>query len=271
MHLFSPAKLNIFLKLHGKRADGFHEMTTMYQTIHFGDDLSLSTGLKDAVFCDLPGIKTNLIWTSLRIFREYTHIETPVVFHVRKRIPLESGLGGGSSNAATALYALNAYFDTRLSYDTLIEMAKQIGTDVPLFFSSGTVLGVGRGEELVQTQQADREIYVLYFSYPGVSTQQAFAHVRPEDVSSRDDALEGNDLEKAVFRFRKDLEEKKLYLERIWSPFHGRVSLTGSGGTLFVRYPYDMEQTKAKEAISKTIRDSFGIRVAPLQKSPEWY
>lgn len=280
MDFFSPAKLNLFLKLHGKTSRGFHEMTTQYQVIDFGDTLCLERSNEDTLICNLPELSTpqNLVWKSLQIFRDYTQVNDPVAWRLHKRIPIGAGVGGGSSNAATALYALNEHFQTQLSNDELQELGKKIGMDVPLFFSSGSAIGVGCGEEILPYEDYNcEERYVLYFSDQGVLTKDAFSYVHPEDFSHRKDAIalyeRDNDLEKSVFRFRKDLEEKKQMLKRMWSPFHAHVGMSGAGATLFVSYPREKEtDPSVAKAIHTTIQDSHGLLVNSLRKqSSGWF
>ncbi|WP_108896995.1 4-(cytidine 5'-diphospho)-2-C-methyl-D-erythritol kinase [Chlamydia serpentis] len=136
MEYFSPAKLNLFLKIWGKRSDGFHELTTFYQTIDFGDILSLTSSAKDSLISNVDELvsPSNLIWKSLAIFRRETQILQPVSWTLNKSVPLGAGLGGGSSNAATALYALNEHFQTNIPTATLQLWAQEIGSDVPFFF-----------------------------------------------------------------------------------------------------------------------------------------
>ncbi|WP_349821572.1 4-(cytidine 5'-diphospho)-2-C-methyl-D-erythritol kinase [Chlamydia abortus] len=279
MDLFSPAKLNLFLKLHGKTSHGFHEMTTLYQVIDFGDRLSLESSSEDSLICNLPELNTpqNLIWKSVQVFRDYTQIYSPVAWRLYKCIPIGSGIGGGSSNAATALYALNQHFQTQLSNDVLQELGKKIGMDVPLFFSLGSALGIGCGEEILPYDNDHRdERYVLYFSDQPVLTKDAFSYVRPEDFSKREECLSlyarNNDLEQSVFRFRKDLEEKKHMLKRIWSPFNAHVRMSGAGATLFVSYPREIEtDPSTAKALHATIHNSQGLLVNSLRKYNGWF
>ncbi len=282
MHYFSPAKLNLFLKLHGKYKNGLHEMTSRYQTIDFGDEIFLEEGEKDVLICNIPELSTpeNILWKSLRLFREHTKISLPVVWNLYKPIPIGSGLGGGSSNAATALYALNEYFQTQLPLSTLQEMAKTLGMDVPLFFSSGSSIGLGCGEEIIHWEEegSSPQRYVLYFSERGILTKEAFSYVDPKDFVTRKPQItdykhcKDNDLEKAVFRFRVDLLEKKHMLERIWSPFPNHVRMSGSGATLFVSYPKEIETNpQVAAAIHKLIHESQGIRADSIYKTHGWY
>lgn len=274
---FSPAKVNLFLKVLHKRPDGFHELCTLMQSIDFGDILTLESSPKDCLSCNILSLESseNFIWKSLELFRRETGILQPVKWNLKKRIPLKAGLGGGSSNAATALYALNFYFQAQLPLKTLQDLAAEIGSDVPFFFSSGTALGYGRGERVASCEGiAENESYVLYFSsegVTGVTTEDAYKSLVPSDFSTEHsfNNCKENDLEKAVFRFRKDLLEKKLQLQKLWKPYGGHVLMSGSGGTLFVRYnatPHREQET------SKLIEHTRGIPARKLNKElTQWY
>ncbi|ANH78748.1 4-(cytidine 5'-diphospho)-2-C-methyl-D-erythritol kinase [Candidatus Chlamydia sanziniae] len=278
MKYFSPAKLNLFLKIWGERPDNFHELITLYQAIDLGDFLSLENSTEDCLFCNISELASsrNLIWKSLSIFRRETQIIQPVKWRLHKQIPIGSGLGGGSSNAATALYALNEYFETHLPLITLQHWAEEIGSDVPFFFSSGCALGKGRGEKLVSYCQPNpKHKYVIYLNSKGVSTPEAYKKLLPTDFSKRKNKQTfygENDLEKSVFRFRKDLRNKKLMLERIWSPYHSYVLMSGSGATLFVCYPEQLEEDdQIATDIRIRIKQTQGVPVNCLYRQNLWY
>ncbi|MBQ8498551.1 4-(cytidine 5'-diphospho)-2-C-methyl-D-erythritol kinase [Chlamydia sp.] len=277
MYLLSPAKLNLSLQLLGKREDGFHEMATRYQAVAFGDELFLSASSYDSLqvvnACQLE-TSDNFIWKSTALFRQYTGIFQPVSWRIVKHIPIGAGLAGGSSNAATALFALNQFFEAGLSEDEMRSLAEQVGVDAPFFFSTGSALGLGRGEQILSLKEVVSDKYVLYFSKKGVLTSRAFAAVQPTDCSVRRDFnYTQNDLEKPVFRLREDLKEKKHWLERIWGGLPIYVGLTGSGATLFVRYPEALEEDPIYASrIQRIISSSKGVQTSPIQRdSTAWY
>lgn len=277
MHFFSPAKLNIFLQLLGKRDDGFHEIVTRYQAVAFGDQLSLSVSSCDSLHVvNSPQLETpnNSVWKSTELFRQYTGITDPVTWRIVKHIPIGSGLAGGSSNAATALFALNTLFQTGLSEEEMRSLAQYVGMDTPFFFSSGSALGFGRGEEIVSLEDNVLDKYVLYLSEAGMLTSRAFAAVKPTDYSlSRNINYDRNDLENPVFRLRLDLKAKKRWLEDLWEGIPVYVGLTGSGAALFVRYAEALEKDSVYAArIQKIIALSGGVPTAPIRRNaPDWY
>ncbi|AGJ64266.2 4-diphosphocytidyl-2C-methyl-D-erythritol kinase [Chlamydia trachomatis L2/434/Bu(i)] len=277
MHFLSPAKLNLFLQILGRREDDFHEIVTRYQAIAFGDQLSLSISSRDSLqvinACHLE-TPSNSIWKSVALFRRYTGITTPVSWRVVKQIPVGAGLAGGSSNAATALFALNQIFKTGLSDEEMRSLAEQIGMDTPFFFSTGAALGVARGEKIIALEESVSDRYVLYFSSEGVLTSRAFAVVQPSDCSSRKNLeYTQNDLEKPVFRLRLDLKEKKHWLESLWAELPVHIGLTGSGATLFVRYPEILEEDPSYAAqIQRAVTLSGGLLTSPIRRDPTaWY
>ncbi len=108
--LFSPAKINLFLRIMGKRPDGYHELASLFQAIGLGDTLTFTLTPQDSLTCSDPSLPcndSNLIIKALHLFRRKTNLHIPVTIHLEKHIPTQAGLGGGSSNAATTLGALN--------------------------------------------------------------------------------------------------------------------------------------------------------------------
>ena len=136
-HFFSPAKINLFFRVLSKRSDGYHNIASLYQTINFGDDLFVNKTAGQDLFTTsdrtLPLGKGNLVVRAIQLFRESYPLPS-VHIHLKKRIPKEAGLGGGSSNAATTLWALNQISGSLAGLDDLIRMGSEIGSDVPFFF-----------------------------------------------------------------------------------------------------------------------------------------
>ncbi|NGX63602.1 MAG: 4-diphosphocytidyl-2-C-methyl-D-erythritol kinase, partial [Candidatus Anoxychlamydiales bacterium] len=139
---YSPAKVNLFFKILSKKQDGYHDIFSLNQAISLFDVLYFKKAKKDIFFCynnkDLKFDETNLIIKALNLFRDKTKIKDSVEIYLKKNIPIEAGLGGGSSNAATTLFALNELFQKPLTILELIELSKNIGADAPFFFSKGS-------------------------------------------------------------------------------------------------------------------------------------
>ncbi|MCE2983701.1 MAG: 4-(cytidine 5'-diphospho)-2-C-methyl-D-erythritol kinase [Parachlamydia sp.] len=234
LRLFSPAKLNLSLSLIGKRLDGYHELSSLFQTISLGDWINFQPHSCDLLTCSDPQVPldyTNLILKAIALYREKTGLNFGLKIHVEKRIPLQAGLGGGSSNAATTLWACNELFGKKASEFDLRQWGAEIGSDISFFFSSGLAHCTGRGEHV--NSLAPTPAIKLWVVNPliGLSTGEVFSHVELSHCSGQiaPDAYT-NDLEKAAFKLRPELKElKKLLLQCGFE----KVVMTGTGSSLF--------------------------------------
>jgi 4-diphosphocytidyl-2-C-methyl-D-erythritol kinase len=189
---FSPAKINLFLAITGRRADGFHELVSVVAPVEFGDTLRVQetgdggqeTGEQFTLECDNPAVPvdgTNLVLRAVSAFAEETGWRGGAKFFLEKRIPVGAGLGGGSSNAVAALRALNQLAGGPLDAARQAEIAAGLGSDCPLFLHDGPVVMRGRGER-VEALPADamarlRGRRVLIFK-PGFGISTAWAYAR---------------------------------------------------------------------------------------------
>lgn len=151
VRLRSLAKINLDLRVLHKRADGFHELRTVFQTVSLADTISvdLEPARRTELALDDPqAIPDNLILRAARAVLETTKVHARVRFRLQKNIPMGGGLGGGSSNAASVLLALPVLLGKRVPLETLSRLGAELGSDVPFFLSGGTALGIGRGTEL---------------------------------------------------------------------------------------------------------------------------
>ncbi|KAG6501425.1 hypothetical protein ZIOFF_041305 [Zingiber officinale] len=152
LSLFSPCKINVFLRITGKRADGFHDLASLFHVISLGDTIKFSlspTKTKDRLSANVPGVpvdERNLIIKALNLYRKKTGTDNYFWIHLDKKVPTGAGLGGGSSNAATALWAANQFSGGLATEKELQEWSGEIGSDVPFFFSQGAAYCTGRGE-----------------------------------------------------------------------------------------------------------------------------
>jgi 4-diphosphocytidyl-2-C-methyl-D-erythritol kinase len=147
----APAKLNLFLRVVGRRPDGFHELETVFQAVDLADELTFepAEGLRLTGGSDeAPPGPENLVLQAAAALRAATGFTGGAAIHLEKRIPVGAGLGGGSSDAAATLAALNQLWGLGLSHARLAELAAGLGSDVPFFLQGGTAIGRGRGEVL---------------------------------------------------------------------------------------------------------------------------
>ena len=153
------AKINLDLRVLGKRPDGFHELRTVFQTISLADsiDIAFTPGRKTSIeLQDSLGIADNLVTHAARLVLETSRAAGRVEMQLRKRIPMGAGLGGGSSDAAAVLLALPVLTGRPLPLAKLAELGQQLGSDVPFFLLGGRAVGIGRGSELFPLPDAPR-------------------------------------------------------------------------------------------------------------------
>lgn len=243
MKLFSPAKLNLFFRVLNKRDDGFHEIASLMQAISLGDTLSFEEGAKDSLTLTDPSIPTderNFIDKARTLFRVKTGYKMPLMIHVEKNIPAEGGLGGGSGNIATTLWAMNELSGQKVNEATLRSWAGEISSDAPFFFSTGTAYITGRGENVSPFPPLESQSFFLAKPKGGLSTPLVYKHCEPNvnDIDPKQllgsaiaGKLEGvNDLEYAAFALRPDLFQLK---EGLINLGFETVVMTGSGTGFF--------------------------------------
>lgn len=211
------------------------------QAIDLGDWLTLIESKSDLLTCSDPSLscgETNLVWKALRLFRSI-HQFPPVHLHLEKHIPVEAGLGGGSSNAATALWALNEFAGRPASLADLSRLGASLGSDVPFFFSSGSAYCTGRGEQ-VESVTLPKICGTLEKPSYGLSTPAVYRETRVKELAETDPQatlntfLNGdphyyNDLEPAAFRIIPELASFKEGLQKSFK----NVLMTGSGTAFF--------------------------------------
>jgi 4-diphosphocytidyl-2-C-methyl-D-erythritol kinase len=150
--MLCPAKVNLYLKVLGRRPDGYHELVTVMQPLTLADELTVSLGGEGIrLECDspeLPGVAENLVWRAARQFQDETGQKLGMLLSLRKRIPVAAGLGGGSSDAAGTLLALNDLTDKPLTQARLQHLASSLGADVPFFLNRKPAVGRGIGTQL---------------------------------------------------------------------------------------------------------------------------
>lgn len=176
----TPAKINLLLDVVGKRTDGYHFMKTIMQSVSIFDKLTIvvNDSKNITVTCDNPDIpcdERNLAYRAAAAFFAYTEIPTVgMEIDIKKEIPIQSGLGGGSSNAAGVLIALNEMFATELSDDELAEIGVGLGADVPFCLTGGTALAEGIGEFLMPLPHLEECYIVVAKPKIGICTAEAF-------------------------------------------------------------------------------------------------
>jgi 4-diphosphocytidyl-2-C-methyl-D-erythritol kinase len=253
--LASPAKVNLHLQVVGRRGDGYHELRTIFQTIDLADEVEVTLGgegvrLEVHGSADLAAGPTNLAWRAAEGFlARWGGGCRGALVRLHKRVPIGAGLGGGSSNAATVLLALQELLGRPAPPPELWQLARGLGADVPYFLVGGTVLGVGRGDELVPLPDLPPRDLVLALPDVEVLTPGVFAALGELTAAPLDPrigylvqrselgwevlAYVANDLEGPVFRRWPDLA--CLHRELLAA---GAVAarLSGSGAALWTAW-----------------------------------
>lgn len=233
--LLSPAKINLFLKILGKRPDGYHELESLFQTISMFDTLRIRLADNDRFTCNdpyLPTDSTNLVILALAKFRQLYKKNFHVHIHLEKTIPTQAGLGGGSSNAATTLWGINQLLDCPLTVEHMQDLGAEIGSDVPFFFSCGTAICRGRGEIVEPIAPHEPQEVWIVKPIEGLSTPLVYQALKLESLKkmANDGSEYYNDLEEAAFELQPRLRTIKQDL--IQAGF-STVLLCGSGTAFF--------------------------------------
>jgi 4-diphosphocytidyl-2-C-methyl-D-erythritol kinase len=244
MKLSAPAKVNLSLRILGKRMDGFHEIETLMAPVSLEDEITIETSLGRAVrvTCDdpaLPQDDSNLAGVAARQFSSHTGRQFAAEILIEKRIPHGAGLGGGSSDAAAVLVALDLIFETHLGWEGLEEIAGKIGSDVPFFIRRQPAWCSGRGERVKPALLAEPLTLLLLKPPFGIETSavyRAWAGSRelpdvpyaPQRVGEIELV---NDLERPVFEKYLLLPVLKQWL--IAQPGARAALMSGSGSTVF--------------------------------------
>jgi 4-diphosphocytidyl-2-C-methyl-D-erythritol kinase len=176
----SFAKINLGLRIGAPRADGFHELLTIYQTIGLHDLIQVSVvrGNGIEIRCDDPRVpkdESNTCWRIVEKVMESLHANGRVIVEIEKCLPVQGGMGGASANAVTALLALERVLKKSLSASERLRIAAEVGSDVPLFLIGGMVLGMERGEQVYPLEDFPATPCVMVTPDVGVSTPKAFA------------------------------------------------------------------------------------------------
>jgi len=177
MKILSPAKINLMLRVLGQRSDGYHLLQTYFQLLNWGDEMDFSLQQEDEIsiqgeFGNLK-IEDNLIYKAADVLLPHRQIKQGVKIAVEKNIPQGSGLGGGSSNAGTALRILNTLWDCQLSQNKLLEIALTLGADVPVFVLNESAMATGIGENLTP-YEVENLYFVLIFPNISIATVDVF-------------------------------------------------------------------------------------------------
>jgi 4-diphosphocytidyl-2-C-methyl-D-erythritol kinase len=281
--LLSPAKINLTLEVIGKRQDGYHEIRSIVQPINLFDEVRIEVEDGEGIIIESTGLeapegKKNIAWEAAELYLKESGLNFKVRIHIKKRIPLAAGLGGGSGNAGAVLQGLNR-ITKKLSEGELTRISSKIGADVPLFIHCRTSLIEGIGERVTLIGNFPLYYYILLNPGFGVSTRRIY---ELWDELVKKEGIEREDIEERISRFRmgefpliNDLErvavalypEIKTLKDNLRGMGADAVSMTGSGPTVFAVW----SDEKDAKRVYEYFRDSSRLNVFLTQGISGWH
>lgn len=271
--LLSPAKLNLFLHITGRRADGYHQLQTLFQLLDYGDTLSLTLNTENRITLEpeIPGVgfEQNLIIKAVRALEPFKPTGAGVDIQLQKRLPMGGGIGGGSSNAATTLVALNYLWGCNLSKQRLQTIGLTLGADVPVFINAQTAWAEGVGEELSPVKMPPKWFLVVQPDCH-VSTAEIFSH---KDLTRDSSAIKvaaflerggKNDCEALVKTLYPAVNEAITWLQK----FDRNAKMTGTGACVFASFESAEEAQQVQAQLPKHLPGfvAQGVNQSPLYK-----
>ena len=239
-HWPAPAKLNLFLYITGRRDNGYHDLQTLFQFVDHCDSLTITANDSSSITITpaIDGVKTedNLIYRAADALRKAANIHAGADIHLDKVLPMGGGLGGGSSDAATTLIALNYLWQTHLSTDQLAEIGVKLGADVPVFVRGHSAFAEGIGEELRMVTPIEKW-YLIAKPDVSIGTADIFHHpdltrnTQKKTLSALMASPYGNDCEKIVRSLHPKVDKALSWLIE-----YAPSRLTGTGACVFAEF-----------------------------------
>ncbi|CAH7173891.1 4-(cytidine 5'-diphospho)-2-C-methyl-D-erythritol kinase [Vibrio chagasii] len=273
-HWPSPAKLNLFLYITGRRDNGYHELQTLFQFVDFGDELTVTANSETSsitITPEIPGValEDNLIWKAATALQHYTSTSFGADIELKKVLPMGGGIGGGSSNAATVLVALNYLWQLNLSDDQLAEIGLNLGADVPVFVRGHAAFAEGVGEQLLPANP-DEKWYLVVKPQVSIATVDIFTHpelTRNTPKRALSTLLEQeyvNDCEKIVRMLYPEVDKQLSWLLQ-----YAPSRLTGTGSCVFAEFSSKKEAELVLEKLPDTVSAfvAKGRNTSPLKET----
>ena len=259
--LLSPAKLNLYLKVLNRRPDNYHNINSLIQKISLFDILKIKIledkNIKSIKFSISNIPENNTILKAINLFKSLIKIDFGYNIEVIKNIPMEAGLGGGSSNAATVLKFLNYFFKTNIPLIKLIDISTNIGADVPLFLSDKNIIlitGIGENIKFVNPDISKYKWFLLVIPDKSLSTKKVYKELNFVLTNSNKNIMEDtlfeigyNDLEKPAFKILPELKVIKDKLKE----YTDLALMTGSGSTIYSGFEYKQKAVETFKTIEK--------------------
>ena len=254
----APAKINLFLHINSKRADGYHNLQTIFQLLDYGDEITFSLR-NDGEIKRIYGNETispdkDLILRSAHALKKYSKTVSGVDIGVIKKIPSGGGLGGGSSNAATVLIALNDLWNLKLPKSELLDIGQTLGADVPVFVNGHSAWAEGKGDILTPIN-LPRFFYLVVSINKHISTQEIFTHkaltMSPVQRKISDFSLVSNphnDCLDAAIELEGEIQQALNHLDSTENHL-GVARMTGSGCCVFIAFENKEDAVLANEKL----------------------
>ena len=272
LSLLSPAKINLFLHIIGRREDGYHNLQTLFQLLDYGDRLDIESNQSGEIqllspMKDVPD-KDNLIFLAAQAIQKYTGCALGAKISLDKRLPIGGGLGGGSSNAATTLLGLNTAWKLNLSNDELLKIGANMGADIPVFIFGYTAWAEGIGEELTAIKRPT-EWFLVLMPNTHISTVEIFAHqsltrnTHPIKIPAFIENGGKNDCQPVVEALYPEVKKARQWLDRF-----AYARLTGTGACLFSSFASEAEANLVLKQIPMPWQGfvAKGVNRSPLLK-----
>ena len=254
----APAKINLFLHINSKRADGYHNLQTIFQLLDYGDEIIFSLR-NDGEIKRIYGNETiatdkDLILRSAHTLKKYSETLSGIDIGVIKKIPAGGGLGGGSSNAATVLIALNDLWNLKLPKSELLDIGQSLGADVPVFVNGYSAWAEGKGDILTPIN-LPRFFYLVVSINKHISTQEIFTHkaltISPVQRKISDFSLVSNphnDCLDAAIELEGEIQQALNHLDSTENHL-GIARMTGSGCCVFIAFENKEDAVLANEKL----------------------
>ncbi|MFV8450663.1 4-(cytidine 5'-diphospho)-2-C-methyl-D-erythritol kinase [Vibrio campbellii] len=269
----SPAKLNLFLYINGRTENGYHELQTLFQFVDHGDELTIQANDSGEITIspEIEGVplKDNLIWKAATALQRFASCSYGAHIDLHKILPMGGGIGGGSSNAATALVALNYLWQTNLSDDELAEIGLALGADVPVFVRGFSAFAEGVGEKL-SPAHPDEKWYLVVRPNVSIATADIFGHpdltrnTPKRDLETLLNMPSVNDCEKIVRMLYPEVDKQLSWLLQ-----YAPSRLTGTGSCVFAEFSSKSEAETILAQLSDKVSAfvAQGRNISPLKET----
>ncbi|WP_045494530.1 4-(cytidine 5'-diphospho)-2-C-methyl-D-erythritol kinase [Vibrio hyugaensis] len=269
----SPAKLNLFLYINGRTENGYHELQTLFQFVDHGDELNIQANGSGEITIspEIEGVplKDNLIWKAATALQRYANCSYGAHIDLHKILPMGGGIGGGSSNAATALVALNYLWQTNLNDGELAEIGLALGADVPVFVRGFAAFAEGVGEKL-SPAYPDEKWYLVVRPNVSIATVDIFTHPNltrntpKRDLETLLNTPSVNDCEKIVRMLYPEVDKQLSWLLQ-----YAPSRLTGTGSCVFAEFSSKAEAKAILAQLSDNVSAfvAQGRNISPLKET----